>query len=73
MNRVVAIAPAPQAAAKAAQATPMVERNPRRLTSAGTAPGGGGAGVLGAAAEAAGFGAAGSAGALSSVIARPYS
>src|SRR5437879_4708505 len=33
MNRVVAMAPAPQAAAKAVQATPSVERNPRRVMS----------------------------------------
>src|SRR2546428_13970672 len=56
MNRVVAMAPAPQAAAKAVQATPSVDRNPRRVISpAGLAVGG-------PVAAAAGFGVAGTAG-----------
>src|SRR5262245_56275169 len=39
MKRVVATAPAAQAAANAVQATPSVDRNPRRVMSAGAAAG----------------------------------
>ena|SRR5438552_8876935 len=47
MNRVVATAPAAQAAAKEVHAIPIVERNPRRVSAA--AAEGGAAGALGAA------------------------
>jgi len=63
MKRVVATAPAAQAAAKAVQATPRVDRNPRRVMTDGVAacadagfPGAaatGGAGLVAAAAGAA--------------------
>jgi len=53
MNRVVAMVPAAQAAAKEVQATPRTEMNPRRVTAA-AAGAFAGAGVGGFAAGAAG-------------------
>src|SRR5262245_24553376 len=58
MKRVVATAPAAQAAANAVQATPSVDRNPRRVMSAGAAAGAAGFAAA-AGAVAAGRGAAG--------------
>src|SRR5260221_5589797 len=77
-KRVVATAPAPQAAANAVHATPIVVRNPRRLTPAAGTPAAA-AGLASGAGEAAGPGAAGDgapAGGVSlgvSVIDRPRS